>query len=207
MADRIRITAIVGSYRKGGVIDQVVEELLASARDEGAETTAVYLADTSIEFCTNCRVCTQTPGSARGICPIGDEMAGLLELLERSDALVLASPVNFGGVTALMKRFIERLVCFAYWPWGSRGPDIRDKRTPRRAVIVASSAAPAFLTRLMTPTGKLLAKAAGMLGAKTVGTLYVGLAAMEREQEPGARVRKKARLLGRKLAAGRGQTV
>jgi hypothetical protein len=33
------------------------------------------------------------------------------------------------------------------------------------------------------------------------------MAAMEREQQPGARVMKKARLLGKRLAAGRERTV
>lgn len=26
--------------------------------------------------------------------------------------------MNFGSVTAIMKRFIERLTVYAYWPWG-----------------------------------------------------------------------------------------
>ena len=40
----------------------------------------------------------------------------LLNELERSDAIVLASPMNFWTVTAVMKRFIERLLGSA-WPW------------------------------------------------------------------------------------------
>jgi NAD(P)H-dependent FMN reductase len=203
MADRVRITAIVGSYRKGGVVDQVVDELLASAREEGAEVTKIYLVDTRIEFCTNCRLCTQQEGAARGICPIADQMTSLLDQIEASDAIVLASPINFGTVTALMKRFIERLACYAYWPWGMGAPKVRNQQTRKPAVLIASSAAPAFLARLITPVVKLLKQAAGLLGAKTVGVLFLGLAALEQRQDPGPRNRKKARLLGQKLAAGR----
>jgi len=201
MDDRVRITAIVGSYRKGGIIDQTVDEMLASAREEGAEMFKIYLVDTRLEFCTNCRLCTEQKGAARGVCPIADEMADLLDQIEASDAIILASPVNFATVTALMKRFIERLVCYAYWPWGMMAPKVRTRLTPRRAVLVASSAAPALIARLATSVVGLLKKAAGLLGAKTVGVIFIGLAAREKQPDPGARIRKKARLLGKKLAS------
>ena len=201
MGDRVKIAAIVGSYRKGGVVDQVVDEIIASAGAEGAQVAKLYLLDTHIEFCTNCRLCTQVAEGARGICPIADQMAQVLDLIEGSDAVVLASPVNFGSVTALMKRFIERLVCYAHWPWGMRAPKPRCQDRPRRAVLVASCAAPAILARFMTPIAKTLKQTAGLLGARTVGVVFVGLAAREQRQEPGEKVREKARLLGKKLAA------
>jgi multimeric flavodoxin WrbA len=150
MNDSIKLTAILGTYRKGGVIDSAVDEILASAREAGAETEKIYLIDKHIEFCTNCRACTQQAGEKRGQCPMADDMGPILDEIERSDAVILASPMNFWTVTAVMKRFIERLVCFAYWPWGAHGPKIRNKRKPKRAVVVVSSAAPAILARLMT---------------------------------------------------------
>ena len=57
--------------------------------------------------------------------------------------MVLASPMNFWTVTALMKRFIERLICYSYWPWGKTRPKIAKQEGKRkRAVLVCSSAAP-----------------------------------------------------------------
>jgi hypothetical protein len=200
MGGQVKVTAVVGSYRKGGMIDQAVDEMLQAARDEGAATTKVYLVDTRVEFCTNCRLCSQQEGAARGLCPIADQMGDVLDLLEASDSIILASPTNFATVTALMKRFIERLVCYAYWPWGMPAPKPRQRQMPRRAVLLISSAAPALLAQLGTSIGKLLKQAAGLLGARTVGTLYLGLAAREAQQVPSDRVRKKARELGRKLA-------
>ena len=58
----MKITAIVGTYRKGGVTDSAVDEILAAAREAGAETTKIYLIDKHVEFCTNCRTCTQEEG-------------------------------------------------------------------------------------------------------------------------------------------------
>jgi len=201
MNNQMRITAIVGSYRKGGVVDTVIDEILNASRAEGAEVTKIYLVDKHIEFCTNCRSCTQQKGKKRGECPIADDMSTILDEIEQSDAIVLGSPMNFGTVTAVMKRFIERLICFAYWPWGMNAPKQRNKRKEKRAVVVASSAAPAFIARLSTQMVGLLKKAASLLGAKTIGVLFIGLAAGKQQQPIGERTRKKARRLGKKLAS------
>jgi multimeric flavodoxin WrbA len=202
METRTKVTAILGTYRKDGVIDSAVEEILAAAREAGAETAKIYLIDRHIEFCTNCRVCTQQEGDSRGRCLLEDDIQQLLDEIERSDAIVLASPMNFWTVTAVMKRFMERLVCYAYWPWGKHAPKLRKRRRTKRAVVVASSAAPSLLARLMTRMISLMKGCARLLGAKTVDVLFIGLAAGEQKADIGARARKKARRLGKKLASG-----
>jgi multimeric flavodoxin WrbA len=201
MNDPIRVTAILGTYRKGGIIDTAVDEILASAKQAGAEVSKIYLIDRHIEFCTNCRVCTQQEGESRGQCPIVDEMDDILDQIERSDGIVLASPMNFWTVTAVMKRFIERLICYAYWPWRAHAPKMRNRRRARRAVVVASSAVPSLLARLLTRMVGLLKNAARVLGARTVGVLAIGLAAGASKQDIGERARKNARRLGKKLVS------
>jgi len=104
-------------------------------------------------------------------------------------------------VTAVMKRFIERLTCFAYWPWGMNVPKVRNKLKGKCAVVVASSAAPAFVARLSTRMVSLMKNSAGLLAARTIGVLFIGLAAQQPRQEIGERARKKARLLGKMLAS------
>lgn len=195
-----KITAVVGSYRKGGIVDTAVDAILASARDSGAATSKIYLLDQRIEFCRNCRQCMQLKGLKRGECALDDEMCAVLDEIESSDAIVLASPMNFGTVTALMKRFIERLVCYAFWPWGKPAPAQRDRRKEKRAVVVASSAAPALLARISSKIIKELKAAAGLLGARTVGVLFIGLAALAPKQQLKPRTLAKARRLGKKLA-------
>jgi len=200
MNQLVRVTAILGTYRKGGVIDAAVDDILLGAEEAGAETAKIYLLDKRIEFCTNCRACTQQEGQTPGQCTIDDDMRAILDEIERSDAIVLASPMNFWTVTALMKRFIERLVCFAFWPWGSHAPKIRSSEKTKRAVVVASSAAPAILARLMTRMVGLLKSCARLLGAKKVRVLFIGLAAGEQRADIGRRARSKARRLGKELA-------
>jgi multimeric flavodoxin WrbA len=41
----MKITAIVGTYRKGGMIDQALDEIPAAAREEGAETSGTIQVD------------------------------------------------------------------------------------------------------------------------------------------------------------------
>ncbi|HPR52145.1 MAG TPA: flavodoxin family protein [Deltaproteobacteria bacterium] len=197
----MKVTAIVGTYRKQGIIDTVIDEILSSARQEGADVSKIYLIDKHIKFCTNCRTCTQEKGVARGRCILDDDMISILEEIERSDAIILGSPMNFGTVTAVMKRFIERLACLAYWPWGMMSPKQRISTRNRKALIVVSSAAPSILVRLQTGIVGLLKNASVILGAKPSGVLLVGLAARKQHQGINERTRKKARLAGRKLIA------
>jgi multimeric flavodoxin WrbA len=196
----MNITAIVGSYRKGGTVDTVIDEVLSVARKAGAETQKIYLTDRRIEFCTNCRECTQEQGAGRGACPLEDDMAGILETIEKSDAVVLGASINFYTITAVMKRFAERLLCYSYWPWGMLAPKLRNKTMTRRAVVVISSAAPSIMTRLLTGAPKLLRDATKMLGAKTIGTIFIGIAATASDARVSPRILKKARRLGAALA-------
>jgi NAD(P)H-dependent FMN reductase len=197
----MKITAITGSYRRGGVIDTAVDEIVWAARACGAEVEKINLLDRRIEFCTNCRVCMQGKGSSHGKCEIADDVESILDTLDASDVFILASPVNVGTVTALMKRFIERLGCYAYWPWGSMAPKQRIQVRNKHAVIVVSSAAPALIARFGTGCGKLLKKVSRMLGAGKVETLFLGPVCRTAEDGLDARAASRARNIGRKIAA------
>jgi multimeric flavodoxin WrbA len=195
-----KIIAIVGSYRKGGIVERAVDAILNAAAEKGAETETVRLMDRRIEFCLNCRKCTQQEGPQRGACVHRDDMDELLKKIEEADGLVLASPVNFFGVTAVTQRFIERLVCYAFWPWGRPGLAVRVKDRGLKAVLVTSSAMPASLGRVFTRSLGGLKRAAQTLGAKPAGTLFIGKAALQEKQDLPQAILDKARKLGYELA-------
>ena len=69
-----RVVAIVGSYRRGGATDSAVEAILEGARAKGGETQTFRLNEQHIEFCKNCRSCTQLPGAERGRCAQEDDL-------------------------------------------------------------------------------------------------------------------------------------
>ena len=81
-------------------------------------------------------------------------------------------------MTAVMKKFIERLIVYAYWPWDTIAPKFRTKELNKKAVIVTSSAAPAFIGRILMPNALAIMKtAAKCMGAKVVKSIYFGKAA------------------------------
>jgi len=196
-----KILAINGSYRRGGAIDQAVEAACAAARAAGAETTSVILTERYIEFCLNCRACMQAPGEKRGDCVHNDGMGALLNQAEAADALIIAAPVNFFNVTAVTRRFMERLAPCACWPWGANAPKMR-RRPNKKAVIITSSAMPSLLGRLATGAIRALKLAAESLGAKPAGTLFIGLSSQEEKPRLAERDARIAAKLGLRLAKG-----
>jgi len=195
-----KVLAINGSYRENGHTDQAVEALAQALEAAGAEVEIIILRDYPIEFCLNCRACTQAPGVVPGECPQHDEMQTLIAKIERADCYILAAPANFGSVTAIFKRFMERLAGYAYWPWDVNGPQYRKAQSPKKkALLVSSSAAPAIIARWFFGTDKQLKMTAKTLGAEVVGSLYTGMIAKEQHPKLAEGVRAKIRLLAGKL--------
>jgi multimeric flavodoxin WrbA len=124
----------------------------------------------------------------------------MLREIEAADAVVLASPVNYYNVTAIFRRFLERLLGFTYWPWGQNGPMLRNKTQPRKAVLLAAAGMPGFLLPLATGAPRALRLAAGMMGAKPVGKLWIGLTAGKPDYAVSERTLKRARRMGAMLA-------
>ncbi len=191
--------AIVGSYRKNGVVDSAVSEIIRALQQRNITCEKIDLRDCRIAFCTNCRHCLQTPGTVRGRCPLDDDMERLLHRIEQADILLLGAPTNAGSANALTRRFLERCVGFAYWPWGARAPVLRDRQARRRSVLVSASGAPALIGRYGNDTLKTLRTLSRYLGAKPVGTVWIGGVTTE-QTDMSPRVRKRIQRLVRKLA-------
>ncbi len=195
-----KILAINGSYRDGGITDQAVEAIVQAVESAGAEVELVLLREHPVEFCLNCRECTQQTGDSPGKCVQHDGMEELINKIERADGYILASPTNFGSVTAIYKRFMERLIVYAYWPWDMNSPKFRKENVPKKkSVLVSSCAAPGIIGLLMYGTHKQLKMTSKIIGADTVGTLFTGLIAKEPHQTLPEGVQKKIKTLAEKL--------
>jgi len=180
-----KVIAIVGSYRKGGITDQAIDAILESARQKGKKTEKIYLTEKRIEFCANCRFCAKDdPKKIRGKCVFTDDMDDILTKIESADSLVMGAPTNFGGVTAIMKRFVERLIAYAYWPWDKLSPELRIKEHKKKAILLTSTACPALIARFLMPCPiKTLKTAAGAMGAKPVRILHLGSVCFSEKQK------------------------
>lgn len=195
-----KILVINGSYRDDGVTNQVVDVMASSLREEHAEIETIALRNYEIEFCLNCRECTQQPGTKPGTCVHHDNMSELLNKIEQADAYILAAPTNFGSATAVFKRFMERLIVYAYWPWGAHSPKLRKAcAVKKKAVLVSSCAAPGIIGRWFYGTHKQLKTTAQIIGADTVGGIFTGLAAQEIHPSLAKKTIRKAKFLAKKL--------
>jgi multimeric flavodoxin WrbA len=195
-----KILAINGSYRDDGITDQAVDALARAVRDKGDEVEVILLRDYPIGFCLNCRECTQQPGETPGTCVQHDGMQALVDKIEQADAYIFAAPTNFGSVTAIFKRFMERLIVYGYWPWGMPAPKFRKAGLPKKkAVLVSSCAAPGVVGRWLYGTYKQLNATAQTVGAKAVGTLFTGLISDVPEAKLPDRVQAKIRKLAAKI--------
>ena len=101
----MKIIGFVASPRKEGNTGWVINKILESAQEHGAETQVCYFSDLDIKPCCSCYGCKQ---GNRG-CVISDDMRKLYGAIEQADAIVLGSPVYMGQMSAEAKIFTDRL--------------------------------------------------------------------------------------------------
>lgn len=198
-----KILVINGSYRDDGITDQAIGIAVQFLEEAGIPVETILLREYPIQFCLNCRECTQVSGSAPGRCIQADGMQALVDKIEQSSAYILAAPTNFGSVTAIFKRFMERLIVYAYWPWDKKFPQFRKAKQPKKkALLISSSAAPGFFGRWLYDSSKQLKMVAETIGAKSVGILFTGMISQTSDQRLAKSTEVKVRSLAAKLLAG-----
>lgn len=107
----MKILAIQGSPRKHGNCDILMDEMIEGALSNNHEVEKVYLDDLEISPCQACLYCQK-----HGVCKIGDDENGLIDKLLNSDALIFATPIYYGHMTAQAKLFIDRTYQIAFNP-------------------------------------------------------------------------------------------
>ena len=99
----------MGSPRVKGLNGKLLESALQGAASRGAEVKRYDLVKCTIEYCRGCFRCVHEHHDLPiGRCPINDDMAAILEEYLDGDGYILTTPVYDGGVTAIMKTFLER---------------------------------------------------------------------------------------------------
>jgi hypothetical protein len=108
----MKVLGFVGSPRKQGNTDVLVDTFLDGAASSGAEVQKFFLAGHTINQCMGCyRNCILKPGYRCAI--FRDDMDTLLEEMVLSDLMLFASPYYCSSYTAIMARFLER--CLPLW--------------------------------------------------------------------------------------------
>jgi len=101
--EKVRVMGVVGSPRRGGNTEILVDEVLAGAREAGAISKKAILNEMDVNPCQACNECHRT-----GRCVQEDDMLSLIEHMKESEVRVLGTSVYWWGPTAQFKAFIDR---------------------------------------------------------------------------------------------------
>ncbi len=101
-----KATIFIGSPRKSGSTSILAAESERGLKEQGTETTTVFLNNLKIKGCQACYYCKK---NNRAECAVNDDMQMIHRLLQESDGIIVASPIYFAGVTAQTKAWLDRL--------------------------------------------------------------------------------------------------
>jgi len=106
----MKILTLQGSPRRKGNTQAVLETVLAAARQAGAETETIHLAD--LKNSTGCRECFACQQNAdEPGCAIKDDMPALLDKALNADVIVWATPVFCWSMAWPLKTAADRFFC------------------------------------------------------------------------------------------------
>jgi multimeric flavodoxin WrbA len=106
----MRVMAFNGSPRKEWNTATLLKHALEGAASRGAQTELVHLYDLNFRGCRSCFACKTRDAESYGCCAVQDDLAPVLERVEKADGLILGSPIYFGTVSGEMKSCLERLL-------------------------------------------------------------------------------------------------
>jgi multimeric flavodoxin WrbA len=104
----MKVLGIMGSPRRQGNTEILLDQALAGAQEAGADVEKVVVSQLKISPCREIYACFKD-----GNCPIRDDMHGVYDKLLEADHVVFASPIFFYGITSQAKALVDR--CQALW--------------------------------------------------------------------------------------------
>ncbi|MFB3766063.1 MAG: flavodoxin family protein [Methanotrichaceae archaeon] len=154
----MKAIGIVGSPRKNGNVDTLVQAVLDGASESGYQTKKFYLNEMSYSGCQGCSSC-----KVNDRCRLDDDVSELLTEMKEADAVVFGSPIyvyQFAGQFKLMEDRMFSLI----------DKDFKSRLMPgKKAVIVTSQGDPNPST--FDNVTQEFAKSLNLLGFKVVDTI------------------------------------
>ena len=99
----MKILGIMGSSRKKGNTDILLDVALEEAQQKGASVSKISLGEENIAPCNGCLKCMST-----GKCVIGDDMQGIYNEMLGSEGIIWATPVYFWSMAGQTKTAMDR---------------------------------------------------------------------------------------------------
>lgn len=107
-APAISVLCIAGSPRRSGNSDRLLEAAAQGVTEAGGIARTLIVSEAGIAPCRGCNSCSKD-----GLCVVRDGMQAVYPMLDEADAFVVATPVYFATVPAVLKALYDR--CQPYW--------------------------------------------------------------------------------------------
>jgi len=121
----MKVLGIMGSPRRQGNTELLLNKALEGVREVGAEIESVLVSKLKISPCLEIYACLKD-----GNCSIRDDMQLLYKKLLEADHVIFASPIFFYSITSQAKALVDR--CQALWVrrhiLGMGKEDMRERR-------------------------------------------------------------------------------
>jgi multimeric flavodoxin WrbA len=105
----MKIVGILGSPRKKGNTEILLDVALEEARKHGVAVSKLSLRDKAIGPCHGCLKCRET-----GRCVIKDDMQEVYKKMLESDGILWATPVYFWSMTSQTKLVMDRTYALTF---------------------------------------------------------------------------------------------
>lgn len=105
-SNRNKTLAILGSPHTDGITAQMLDIAIDAVKARGDEVIYMNLYEKNIQFCRGCRKCLEKKECVM----IKDDMAEITEWIKESNTIILAAPVYWANVPAVVKNLFDRLL-------------------------------------------------------------------------------------------------
>ncbi|MDE5778600.1 MAG: flavodoxin family protein [Lachnospiraceae bacterium] len=100
-----RLLAISGSPHKNGATGEMLDYAMRIAEQHGYVVDYINLYEKNIAYCKGCRACIQLHN-----CVVKDDIQEIATLLKECNIIILAAPVYWANVPAIVKNMFDRLL-------------------------------------------------------------------------------------------------
>lgn len=171
MMKRKNLLILNASPRAKGNISQMVETIKTEALQQGAEVEVVKVNSLCVKPCMGCMRCRT---DERCVLP-EDDAQRVLAMINRADALVVATPCYWGNIPGTLKLLFDRMV------YGLMGENVVGFPLPlqrgKRCALLSTSTTPWPFNILMHQSSgaiRALKEICGYSGFKIVATIQKG---------------------------------
>lgn len=105
----MKIVGILGSPRKKGNTEILLDAALEEAKKNGASVSKISIRDKEVAPCNGCLKCRET-----GKCVIKDDMQEIYKKMLESDGILFATPVYFWSMCSQTKTVIDRTYALTF---------------------------------------------------------------------------------------------